>query len=53
LRELVRAQEKPQPEKEFWEWLKQPEIRQEVLSELTRGLSPETLAQIEAELHQP
>ena len=53
LRGLVRAQEKPQQEKEFWEWLKQPEIRKEVFSELTRGLSPETLAQIEAELHRP
>ena len=52
-RELVRAGEKPQQEKEFWEWLKQPEIRKEVFAELTRGLSPETLERIEAELHRP
>jgi hypothetical protein len=51
LRELVRAEEKPQKEKEFREWLKQPEIRKEVFSELTRGLSLETLAQIEKELN--
>ena len=53
LSELVRAEEKPQPEKEFWEWLQQTKIRQEDFSELTRGLSPETLEQIEAELHGP
>jgi hypothetical protein len=53
LAELVRVEKEPEKEKEFQEWLQQPEIRQEVFSELTRGLSPETLAQIEAELHRP
>jgi hypothetical protein len=52
-RKLVRAGEEPQKEKEFWERLKQPKIRREVFAELTRGLSPETLERIEAELHRP
>jgi hypothetical protein len=53
LAEQVRVEKEPEKEKEFQEWLQQPEIRQEVFSELTRGLSPETLEQIEAELHRP
>ena len=50
LREQVRAEERPQREKEFREWLQRPEIRKEVFSDLTRGLSPETLEKIEREL---
>ena len=53
LKELVRAEEAHYREKAIREWLQQPEIRQEVWAELTRGLSPETLAQIEAELPRP
>jgi hypothetical protein len=45
-----RANSQPQKEKEFREWLQRPEIRQELLPDLTRGLSPETLRKIEAEL---
>ena len=51
LSRLVRAEEKPKSEKEFWERLKQPEIRKAVLSELTQGLSAETRAKIEKELN--
>ncbi|MGA2247527.1 MAG: hypothetical protein ABSH48_21285 [Verrucomicrobiota bacterium] len=51
LKELVRAQVKPYDYQEFREWLKRPEIRKEFFSELTRGLSPETLQQIEKEMH--
>ncbi len=50
LSEQVRAEEKPQKEKEFREWLQRPKIRKEILPELTRGLSPETLEKIEREL---
>jgi hypothetical protein len=49
--EALRVEEEPEKEKEFREWLKKPEIRKEVFSELTRGLSPETLRKIEEELH--
>ena len=50
LKKLVDAENDPQLESEFRAWLKRPEIRGEVFSELTRGLSPETLKQIEKEL---
>jgi hypothetical protein len=53
LKKLVVAENDPQLEKEFREWLKRPEIRREVLSELMGGLSPETLKQIEKELPRP
>lgn len=51
LYELLAAEDQPRQEKEFREWLKRPEIRKEVFPELTRGISPETLAKIERELH--
>lgn len=46
----VLAGEKPSKAKEFREWIQDPENRKEVFSELTRGLSPETLEKIEREL---
>jgi hypothetical protein len=51
LRELVSPDIKLREEKKFREWLKKPEIRKEIFLELTRGLSPETLKKVEAELH--
>ncbi len=45
-----RASSQAQKEKEFREWIKRPEIRAELFPELARGLSPETLKQIEEEL---
>jgi hypothetical protein len=51
--EALRAESDPQQEKEFREWLQRPEIRKEVFSELTRGLSPETLEKVEMELRLP
>lgn len=45
-----RANSQSQKEKEFREWLQRPEIRQELLPDLTPGLRPETLRKIEAEL---
>jgi len=45
-----RANSHSQKEKEFREWLQRPEVRQEILPDLTRGLSEETLRKIEAEL---
>ncbi len=51
LYELVVPDIKSKEEKEFREWLKRPEIRKEVFSELTRGLSPETLEKIKRELN--
>jgi hypothetical protein len=49
-RELLCPNEQPQKEKELRAWLQRPEIRKELLPNLTRGLSPETLQKIEAEL---
>jgi len=46
----LRANSQSQKEKEFREWIQRPEVRQEFLPELTRGLSAETLAKIEREL---
>jgi hypothetical protein len=46
-----RASGQAQKEKEFREWIQRPEIRQEFLPEITRGISKETLKKIEAELH--
>jgi hypothetical protein len=45
-----RANTRSQKEQEFREWIQRPEIRAELFPELTRGLSPETLAKIEREL---
>ena len=50
-RELLCPDGQPQKEKEIREWLQRPEIRKDLLPGLTRGLSPETLQKIEAELH--
>jgi FMN phosphatase YigB (HAD superfamily) len=51
LYELVLPDIQSKEKKKFREWLKRPEIRKEVFSELTRGLTPETLKKIEEELH--
>lgn len=40
-----------QSQKEFREWIQRPEIRRELLPEIARGISKETLKKIEAELH--
>jgi hypothetical protein len=45
-----RANSQSQKEQEFREWLQRPEIRKELFPELARGISPETLRKIEAEL---
>jgi hypothetical protein len=46
-----RANNQTQKEKEFREWLKRPEIREEFFPERTGGIRPETLKKIEEELH--
>lgn len=46
-----RANTQAQKEKEFREWLKRPEIRDEIFPKPTRGISSETLKKIEQELH--
>jgi hypothetical protein len=46
-----RASSKTQKEKDFREWIQRPEVRAEFLPDLTRGISPDTLRKIEAELH--
>ncbi len=51
LYELVMPDIESKDDKKFREWLKWPEIRKEVFSELTRGLKPETLQKVEEELH--
>jgi len=51
LYELVMPDIKSNEEKEFREWLKRPEIRKEVFSELTRGLNPDTLKKVKEELY--
>jgi len=48
--EWQRTNSQSQKEKEFREWIQRPEIRQEFLPEMTRGISKETLKKIEAEL---
>ncbi len=50
LYELVMPDLKSKEEKEFQEWLKRPEVRRQVFSELTRGLDPEMLKKIKEEL---
>ena len=45
-----RSHSQAQKEKEFWEWLERPEIRAKIFPNSSRGLSPETLANIEREL---
>ena len=46
-----RANSKLEREKEFREWLKRPEIREEFFPEHTGGLRPESLKKIEEELN--
>jgi hypothetical protein len=46
-----RANSKTQKEQEFREWMQRPEVREEFLPDLTRGISPETLEKIRRELH--
>ncbi len=48
--ELLRGDSQVRKEKEFRDWIKRPDIRKEILPELARGLSPETLKRIEEEL---
>ena len=48
--EWQRANGKLQKEKEFREWIQRPEIREEFLPEIARGISRETLRKIEEEL---
>ena len=48
--ELQRANCQAQKEKEFWQWLERPEIREKVFPDPKRGLSEETLKKIEREL---
>jgi hypothetical protein len=50
-REMLCAETDSKQEEEFREWLKRPEIRKEVFSELTHGLNPETLKKIKEELY--
>jgi hypothetical protein len=45
-----RANSQSQKEREFREWLQRPEVRRELLPDLTRGISKETLEKIEREL---
>ncbi len=49
--ELQRANSQTQKEKEFWEWLKKPEIREKIFPKQKPGLSKETLELIERELN--
>lgn len=48
--DLERANGQIQKEKEFWEWLKRPEIREKVFPHQQRGFSKEALEKIEREL---
>jgi hypothetical protein len=48
--ELQRANGQAQKEREFWEWLQRPEIREGILPNAKRGFTAETLAKIEREL---
>jgi hypothetical protein len=48
--ELQRANSQTQKEKEFWEWLKKPEIREKVFPKDKSGFSAETIEKIEREL---
>jgi hypothetical protein len=50
LYELVLPDIRADEDKKFREWIKRPDIRKEILPELARGLSPETLKKIEEEL---
>jgi hypothetical protein len=49
--ELQRSNCQAQKEKEFWEWLERPEIREKIFPNPKRGLTKETLEKIERELH--
>jgi hypothetical protein len=49
--DLVRANSEAKKEQQFREWLKRPDIRAEIFPEKTRGLTPETLKQIEEMLN--
>jgi len=48
--ERQRATSQAQREKDFREWIQQPEVRREFLPEVAGGLRPETLRRIEEEL---
>jgi hypothetical protein len=48
--EWKRANSKLQKEKDFQEWIKRPEIREEFLPESKGGITEETLRKIEREL---
>ena len=48
--EWQRTTSQAQKEKDFREWIQQPEVRREFLPEVARGIRPETLRRIEEEL---
>ena len=48
--ELQRANSQTQKEKEFWEWLKKPEIREKIFPNDKGGFSAKTIERIEREL---
>lgn len=48
--DLQRINSKAEREREFWKWLKQPEIREKVFPKEKSGFSEETLEKIEREL---
>lgn len=48
--DLQKANSEAQKEKDFWEWLKRPEIHKKVFPDERRGISKETLEKIEREL---
>jgi hypothetical protein len=47
----ARLKTEAQMEKEFRRWLKRPDIREELFPKKEPGISPETMAKIEKELH--
>jgi len=49
--DFLKANTETQKEKEFREWLKSPEIQDELFPKHSRGISPETMKKIEKELH--
>ena len=48
---IHRHKSKARDEKEFRQWLKRPDIQEELFPKAERGISPETMAKIEKELH--
>ena len=48
--DLQKANSQAQKEKEFWQWLKRPEIREKIFPDQKGGFSEETIEKIEREL---